>query len=62
MTTTISGTTGIVVPTGSSSAPSEAGSLATTAGIFYPAANVVAISTNSADFQNILSSFSNNSQ
>lgn len=47
MTTTISGTTGITVPSGSASAPSEAGSLATTAGISYPAANVVQVSTNS---------------
>lgn len=49
MAVVINGTTGISTPDGSAGVPSLAGTTSSTAGVLYPAANVVAFSTNSVE-------------
>jgi hypothetical protein len=49
MAVAISGTTGITNVDGSAAAPANKGSTSSTAGVFFPAANTVAISTNSTE-------------
>lgn len=49
MAVIISGTTGIKNVDGTSGTPSETGTTSTTAGVFYPAANTVAIATSSLE-------------
>lgn len=49
MTVVINGTTGIATPDGSAGTPAVVGSTSATAGVFYPAANTVAITTNSVE-------------
>jgi hypothetical protein len=49
MPVTISGSTGITNVDGSASVPAEKGSTSSTAGVFFPAANTVAISTSSTE-------------
>jgi hypothetical protein len=49
MPVTISGTTGITTPDGSASTPAVKGTTSATAGVTFPAANTVAISTNSTE-------------
>ena len=56
MAVAISGTTGITNVDGSAGAPAEKGTTSSTAGVFFPAANTVAISTNSTEALRIDSS------
>lgn len=49
MAVVINGTTGISTPDGSAGTPPLAGTTSATAGVLYPAANVVAFSTNSVE-------------
>jgi len=49
MPVVINGSTGITTPDGSASVPPIAGTTSSTAGVLYPAANVVAFSTNSVE-------------
>jgi hypothetical protein len=49
MAVTINGSTGITNVDGSASVPAEKGSTSSTAGVFFPAANTVAISTSSTE-------------
>lgn len=49
MPVVINGSTGITTPDGSASVPPLAGTTSSTAGVLYPAANVVAFSTNSVE-------------
>ena len=49
MAVKIDGTTGFRFPDGTAAAPAETGTTSSTAGIFYPAANSVAISTSSTE-------------
>lgn len=49
MSVVINGSTGISTPDGSASVPALAGTTSSTAGVLYPAANVIAFTTSSTE-------------